>query len=63
MNRHKGLDWAKVQAKLMLKDGCHSMKWKELAVNRTPAGYSNARRFPLGQACGLDFEPHSDTTL
>ncbi len=36
MNRHKGLEWAKVQAKLelILKNCGRSMKWKELAVNR-----------------------------
>jgi len=36
MNRHKGLEWAKVQAKLEANtENCgHSMKWKELAVNR-----------------------------
>ena len=30
MNRHKGLEWAKVQAKLeaILKNCGHSMKWK-----------------------------------
>src|SRR5258708_26729403 len=37
MNRHKGLAWAKVQAKLEANTEklCHSMKWKALAVNRT----------------------------
>jgi len=37
MNRHKGLEWAKVQAKLEANaENCgHSVKWKELAVNRT----------------------------
>jgi hypothetical protein len=36
MNRHKGLEWAKVQAKLEANtEMCgHSMKWKELVVNR-----------------------------
>ena len=38
MNRHKGLEWAKVQAKLdpakAGKNSGHSMKWKEPAVNR-----------------------------
>ena len=36
MNRHKGLEWAKVQAKLEanLKNCGRSMKWKEPAVNR-----------------------------
>jgi len=36
LNRHKGLEWAKVQAKLEAntKNCGHSMKWKELAVNR-----------------------------
>ncbi len=36
MNRHKGLEWAKVQAswQLILKNCGHSMKWKEPAVNR-----------------------------
>ena len=36
MNRHKGLEWAKVQAKLeaILKNCGRSMKWKEPAVNR-----------------------------
>ena len=37
MNRHKGMEWAKVQAKLEadIKFCGHSMKWKKLAVNRT----------------------------
>ena len=37
MNRHKGLAWAKVQARLEanLNDCGHSMKWKERAANRT----------------------------
>ena len=38
MNRHKGLEWAKVQARLesrLAEKNCgHSMKWKEPAVNR-----------------------------
>ena len=36
MNRHKGLEWTKVQAKLeaILKNCGRLMKWKELAVNR-----------------------------
>ena len=36
MNRHKGLEWAKVKAKLEAntENYGHSMKWKELAVNR-----------------------------
>ena len=37
MNRHKGLEWAQVQAKLEANAEklWSSMKWKELAVNRT----------------------------
>src|SRR5437762_14024401 len=37
MNRHKGLEWAQVQAKLEANAEklWYSMKWKELAVNRT----------------------------
>src|SRR5437773_12197807 len=37
MNRHKGLEWAQVQAKLEANAEklCSSTKWKELAVNRT----------------------------
>ena len=37
MNRHKGLEWAQVRAKLEANaENCgHSVKWKELAVNRT----------------------------
>jgi len=37
MNRHKGFEWAKVQAKLrLMPEKCgYSVKWKELAVNRT----------------------------
>ena len=36
MNRHKGLEWAKVQAKLEANaENCgHSMKWKELVVSQ-----------------------------
>jgi len=36
MNRHKGLEWPKYKQswKLVLKNCGHSMKWKELAVNR-----------------------------
>ena len=36
VNRHEGLEWTKVQAKLEVHtENCgHSMKWKELAVNR-----------------------------
>ena len=36
-NRHKGLEWAQVQAKLEAHaENCgHSMKWKKRAVNRT----------------------------
>jgi hypothetical protein len=36
MNRHKGLEWAKVQARLEANPERlgHSMKWKELAANR-----------------------------
>ena len=37
MNRHKGLQWPQVQAKLQANPEklCHSIKWKKLAVNRT----------------------------
>ena len=37
LNRHKGLEWAQVQAKLEANAEklWSSMKWKELAVNRT----------------------------
>ena len=37
MNRHKGFELPKYKQswKLMLKNCGHSMKWKELAVNRT----------------------------
>ena len=37
MNRHKGLEWAKVRAlswRLILRNCGHSVKWKELAANR-----------------------------
>src|SRR5262245_57807597 len=36
MNRHKGLEWLRYKQswKLILKNSGHSMKWRELAVNR-----------------------------
>ena len=36
MNRHQGLEWAKDKQswKLVLKKCGHSMKWKQVAVNR-----------------------------